>query len=371
MGRLVSDMRQPARILVTGNMGYVGPMVLRQLGDTRPQAGIIGLDAGFFAHCLTPPQPLPERRLEAQLFRDVRTVTADDLADIDAIVHLAAISNDPISAAFEDATYDINHRATVRLAERARDAGVRSFVMASSCSIYGVATGGPRTEASAVNPLTAYARSKVSAERDLESLADDRFQVTSLRFATACGMSPRLRLDLVLNDLVAGAVTTGIVMLLSDGTPWRPLIHVADMARAIDWAIDRPTELGQFLVLNAGSDGWNHQMAELAEAVASVVPGSEVQIAEGAGPDSRSYRVSFARFRELAPGHQPQVALEEAILDLWNGLRGLEGLTPDYRQSRLTRLFVLRDYLESGLVDRDLEWQEPMAQRPLMQATAG
>src|SRR5581483_1059581 len=180
----------------------------------------------------------------------------------------AALSNDPMGNRYEEVTLEINYRASVELARRAKRAGVRSFAFASSCSVYGTADSGPRNEKSEVNPLTAYARSKVMTEADLERLADDSFTVTALRFATACGMSDRLRLDLVLNDFVAGAVASGKITILSDGTPWRPLINVEDMARAFEWAVGRPsTNGGSFVVVNTGSNRWNYQVRDLAEAV--------------------------------------------------------------------------------------------------------
>src|SRR6185503_14087773 len=282
--------------------------------DVRPDAHLSGLDTGFFAHCLTGTTVLPERRLDCQWFGDVRRPPAEALEGVDAVVHLAGVSNDPIGTTYEEATLDVNHRATVELAQAARAAGARAFVFASSCSIYGLAEEGLRTEESETGPLTAYARSKLLAEEGLAELADDGFAVTSLRFATACGMSDRLRLDLVLNDFVAGAYAFRQITLLSDGTPWRPLIHVRDMARAIDWAVDREAgHGGTFLALNTGSDEWNYQIRQLADAVAEIVPGVEVSIREDAAPDARSYKVSFALFRELAPNYQPQVELRETI----------------------------------------------------------
>jgi nucleoside-diphosphate-sugar epimerase len=228
------------RILITGNMGYVGPGLVAHLRAVHPDATLLGYDSGFFAHCLTGADGLPERRLDAQHFGDVRDLPPHLLEGVDAVVHLAAVSNDPIGNRYEDVTMRINHEATVEVARRAREAGVRSFVMASSCSVYGAAEDGtPRDETSQVAPITAYARSKIASELDLEPLADDGFTVTCLRFATACGMSDRLRLDLVLNDFVAGAMASGRITVLSDGSPWRPLIHVSDMARAADWAIGR------------------------------------------------------------------------------------------------------------------------------------
>ncbi len=194
-----------ARILVTGNMGYIGPCVVEHLRESRPDAELVGLDTGFFAQCLTGTTLLPERRLDCQYFGDVRAVPAGALQGVDGVVHLAGVSNDPIGTSFEAATLDVNHRATVSLARAAKEAGARSFVFASSCSVYGLAEDGLRTEQSETGPLTAYATSKLLAERDLAELADETFAVTSLRFATACGMTDRLRLDLVLNDFVAGA----------------------------------------------------------------------------------------------------------------------------------------------------------------------
>ena len=220
------------KILITGNMGYVGPILVRRLRDSYPDADLIGLDMGYFGNCLSSTGILPECRVNRQHFADVRNFPAALLSGVDAVVYLAALSNDPLGHAFEEATLDINYRSCVRAAKMAKEAGVKSFVFASSCSVYGSAEDGARTEASPVNPLTAYAKSKVWTERDLAPLADGRFKVTCLRFATACGMSDRLRLDLVLNDFVAGAVASKKISILSDGTPWRPLIHVKDMARA-------------------------------------------------------------------------------------------------------------------------------------------
>ena len=206
------------RILITGNMGYVGPLVLRRLRESHPESTLIGYDIGYFAHCLTGPSRFPESRADVQYFGDIRQVPEKILQGVDAIVHLCAISNDPMGAIFEDITLDINYRASIDLAVKAKRAGVKAFVFASSCSVYGFAEGGPRREEDELNPLTAYAKSKVSTELDLASLASESFTVTCLRFATACGMSDRLRLDLVLNDFVAGALVSKCINILSDGT---------------------------------------------------------------------------------------------------------------------------------------------------------
>ena len=347
------------KILISGNLGYVGPRVVRHLRETRNQSWIGGLDTGFFAHCLTAPDALPEYLLDAQYFADVREVPNEHLEGIEAIVHLAGISNDPIGNAFEEVTLAINHRATVQLAAQAKARGVRAFVFASSCSIYGHADDSPRDEGSPLGPLTAYARSKALAEEGLADLADEDFAVTCLRFATACGWSDRLRLDLVLNDFVAGAIASGRIDILSDGTPWRPLIHIADMARAIDWAIDRPTwsDDASFLAVNVGSDEWNYRVRELADAVAATVPGVEVFVNPDAAPDLRSYRVNFARYRRLAPGHQPTVDLQSAIAELVDGLNRMGFRDSGFRSSKLARLPVLAGLHSSGLIDGDLRWR--------------
>jgi nucleoside-diphosphate-sugar epimerase len=280
------------------------------------------------------------------------------LTGVDAVVHLAAVSNDPMGASFEEVTYEINYRASVRLAEMAREMGVQNFVFASSCSVYGLAEGGARTENDPVNPLTAYAKSKIFAERDLSKLAAGTFRVTSLRFATACGTSERLRLDLVLNDFVAGAIATGKIEILSDGTPWRPLITVDNMARAIEWAATRKTDPGgEFLVVNAGRNEWNFQVKYLAEAVARAVPGTQVDINKNAQPDKRSYRVDFGLFKKLAPDHQPAGDLGTAIERLSAGLKSIDFNDPDFRNSSLMRLKVLQGLRNQGLLTDRLEWK--------------
>jgi len=345
------------RILITGNLGYVGPVLTRHLRKTWPTAELIGFDSGYFAHCLTGTPFLPEVQLDQQHFGDLRSFSATLLEGVDALVNLAAISNDPMGNQFEQLTLDINHVAGIRLARMAKAAGVRSVVFASSCSVYGFATDGARSERCPVDPLTAYARSKVAAERDLIALADPDFRVTCLRFATACGWSDRLRLDLVLNDFVASAMASRKITILSDGSPWRPLIHVDDMARAVEWAIQRPAgNGGDALVVNAGSDDWNYQVRDLANAVLTAMPGVEVSINPAAAPDRRSYRVDFGLFRSLAPQHQPSVSLEQAISGLMQGLAGMKFADQEFRQSPLIRLKTLRSHLDSARLDEQLRW---------------
>jgi nucleoside-diphosphate-sugar epimerase len=354
---VVTVLGRPGKILITGNMGYVGPAVVSRLRESYPDAFLVGVDTGYFAHCLTGCSALPERSLDCQYFGDVRAVPDSLLEGTDAVVHLAAISNDPIGNVYDDVTLEINHEATVRLAREARAAGARSFVFAGSCSIYGVSGEGVATEDSPARPLSQYAESKWLAEKSLQKLARDSFTVTSLRFGTACGMSDRLRLDVVLNDFVASAIATKNITILSDGTPWRPLIHVADMARAIDWAVRRDrADGGSFLAVNAGSEQWNYRVGELADEVARAIPGVDISVLGTSGPDRRSYRVSFARFRALAPDHQPEVEIRTAIEGLKEGLERIDFADQEFRSSSLIRLFVLEKLREEGLVNDRLEW---------------
>ncbi len=345
------------RVLITGNMGYVGPRTVRYLKEQENGIEIIGYDMGFFSSCLTGGQVMPETKVDLQYFGDVRCMAPDLLEGIDAVVHLAAVSNDPMGNRFERVTDEINHRSSVSIARMAREKGVKNYVFASSCSMYGAADDKPRDENSPLNPLTAYARSKVATEEGIKDLADDGFTVTSLRFATACGMSERLRLDLVLNDFVASAMATGKIEVLSDGTPWRPLINVNDMARAIHWAITRKKDNGgPFVAVNVGSDQWNYQVKDLAEAVAEVIPGTQVTINENAQPDKRSYQVSFKKYSRLAPEYQPLYDLETTIKDLWDGLEAIGFKDPDFRNSELIRLKKLTSLIESQAITENLEW---------------
>lgn len=344
------------RILITGNMGYVGPEVARRLRAAYPAAELHGIDTGLFAHCLTGVPYLPERTLDKQIFGDVRDLTADDLHGYDAVVQLAAVSNDPMGKRFEAVTDAINHRSSVSLAQAAHEAGVKTYVFASSCSIYGIADGPPRKEGDAVNPITAYARSKVATEEALKQLDTDMV-VTALRFSTACGMSDRLRLDLVLNDFMACALSAGEISILSDGTPWRPMIDIRDMARAIEWAIGRtPDNGGRYLSVNVGSDDRNYQVKDLADAVARVVPGTTVSTNVDAPVDSRSYRVDFSLFKALAPDHQPQVTLDQSAAMLRDGLERMGFSEANFRNSLHIRLRVLEKLIAEGLVDDNLRW---------------
>jgi nucleoside-diphosphate-sugar epimerase len=258
---------------------------------------------------------------------------------------------------YEEVTLDINYRSAVQLAKMAKDNGVKSFVYASSCSMYGLADDSPRKENDTLNPLTAYARSKVFAEEKLERLADDNFTVTCNRFATACGWTTRLRLDLVLNDFVAGALTQKHISILSDGTPWRPMINTKDMARAMDWSISRPASNGgKFLAVNTGSNVWNTNILSLAEATAKVIPGVKISINPDAPPDKRSYRANFDLFKKLAPNHQPKEDLLSTVEDIKNNLVKMNFNDSNYRESQLIRLKVIGRLQKKGLLNKNLEW---------------
>ena len=345
------------QVLILGNMGYVGPVLASHLRSALPGAHLVGYDSGLFAHAVSSRGRHPESALNVQIFGDVRDIGPELFRGMDAVVQLAAISNDPMGDRFAAVTDEINRQVSIRAAALARDQGVRHYVFASSCSIYGHAESEARSETSPVHPLTAYARSKVDAELALRDMDRGGMIVTCLRFATACGMSPRLRLDLVLNDFVASALATGQVAILSDGTPWRPLIDVADMARAIEWAIGRSEASGGgFLVVNTGRDEANYRVRDVADAVASAVPGTRVSVNPAAPPDRRSYRVDFSLYRALAPEAQPRLDLQASIGRLVEGLRAIDFADATFRESDLIRLRVLDQHIAAQRVSPALRW---------------
>ena len=343
------------KILITGNLGYVGPGVVNEFRRHYPYAEIIGFDIGYFAKHVTNNSIIPESYLDTQCYGDVRSFPEQLLEGVDTVVNLAAISNDPIGNKFEEVTLDINYKSSISIAKNAKKQGVKNFIFASSCSVYGAAEDAARTENSEVNPLTAYAKSKVFTENDLAGLADQKFKITCHRFATACGMSERLRLDLVLNDFVAGAMTSREITILSDGTPWRPLINVKDMARAIRWSHERKHEDGgNFLIVNTGSDEWNYKVKELAEKIEELIPEINVSTNKNAVPDKRSYKVDFGLFKELAPDHQPIYTLEKSVKDLVDGLNVIGFNLKDFRHSKFMRLYVINHLIEQGVIDKNL-----------------
>ncbi len=347
------------KIIITGNLGYVGPGVVKHFRSVFPDAYLIGFDTGFFKIHYTENLASSDHLVNEQHFGDVRHFPKELLNGVDAVVHLAAVSNDPMGNKFEQPTLYTNYSSTGSIAAMAKAAGVKRFVFASSCSVYGFADDKPRKEESELNPLTAYAKSKVQSEEILKPLADDNFVVTCLRFATACGWSERLRLDLVLNDFVAAALTSKQITILSDGTPWRPLINVKDMPLALEWGIVREIENGgNYLIVNAGSNVWNYQVKELAEAVQKVLPEISISINKEAPPDKRSYKVDFSLYKKLAPNHQPRYSLTQTIEELIKGLTDLKFHDADFRKGQLMRLNALNALINVGYINDNLEWKK-------------
>ena len=346
------------QIHINGNLGYIGPVLVSELKKSIPNSKLTGFDSAYFAGCLLSPFDFPEKQLEAQFYGDIRTnqpVTLYQQAN--AVIQLAAISNDPMGNEFEMVTNQINTDSVYESAARAKQSGVSHFVFASSCSVYGAGGDDAKTENSNLHPLTAYAQSKIKAEERLQELADDNFIITCLRFATACGWSPRLRLDLVLNDFIASALMFGKINILSDGSPWRPLIHVKDMARAMEWACIRDkNQGGNYLIVNTGSNEWNYQVKDLAFAVRDILENVEVIINKSATPDKRSYRVDFSKFKTLAPRYVPKETLDSTIKDMFTNLRKVNFEHSDIYQSPFIRLKVLNELRKSEKLDDQLFW---------------
>ena len=338
------------RILVTGHDGYIGSVmtpILRVAGHE-----VVGLDTYFYEDCIFGKYFSPVSTIR----KDIRDIASTDLKDFDAIIHLAALCNDPLSDLNPEWTYDINHIASVRLAKLAKDAGVKRFLYASSCSMYGAAGDEILAEDAPLCPLTPYAISKVRTELDVSRLADKDFSPVFMRNATAYGVSPKLRADLVLNNLLCWACTTGKVRIMSDGTPWRPIVHIEDISNAFKAALTAPTEKIHNQAFNVGVDNENYQVHQLAEIVQETVPGCQIEYAGKEGPDPRNYRVDFSKLAKTFPGLKMKWNARLGAKELYAAIQDIRLTLEDFQGRKYIRLTQIKHLLESGNLDDTLRW---------------
>jgi nucleoside-diphosphate-sugar epimerase len=338
------------RVLVTGHNGYVGSVMVPLLQMAGHET--VGLDTYLYEECTFGPAvaDVPALRM------DLRDVTAADLAGFDAVIHLAALCNDPLGNLNPGSTYDVNLHASVQLARAAKAAGVKRWLFASSCSLYGLAGDEMLTEEAGFNPITPYGESKIKTEQEVRVLADDDFSPVYLRNATAYGVSPRLRGDIVVNNLVGYAVTQGDVLIQSDGSPWRPLVHVEDISRAFLAVLEAPRELIHSQAFNVGRNEDNLRVREIADMVKAVVPGCTIRYAEGGGPDPRSYRVDCSKIARTLPAFRPHWTVAKGVRQLYDAYRAA-GLTSEEFHERYFRLKQIRKLQDQGRLGADLRWQ--------------
>jgi len=338
------------RILVTGHEGYIGTVLVPMLEEHGHE--VVGLDANLYDAC-TFGDGIPK---VPTIRKDIRDVGPSELRGFDALIHLAALSNDPLGDLNPEITYAINHRGTVRLAILARDVGIRQFIFSSSCSTYGAAGDDLITEEAAFHPVTPYGHAKVLAERDVARLADGDFSPTFLRNATAYGVSPRLRFDLVLNNLVAWAFTTGRVYIKSDGTPWRPIVHIEDISRAFIAVLHAPREAVHNQAFNVGRTEENYRIRELADIVSETVPGCRIEYAKDGGPDKRCYRVNCSKLTSTLPDYRPQWDARRGAVELYGAYQRIGVRLEDFEGPRFKRVDHIKGLLESGRLDPTLRW---------------
>jgi nucleoside-diphosphate-sugar epimerase len=343
-------MRRAMKVLLSGHLGYIGTVMAPMLRAAGHD--VTGIDANLYRRCTF--EEGGEIIEIPSIIKDLRDLEPSDLEGFDAVIHLAALSNDPLSDLNPDLTYAINHRASVKLAELAKQAGVERFLFASSCSNYGKSGDNMIDETGELNPVTAYGQSKVWVERDVSQLADDSFSPTFLRPATAYGVSPRLRFDIVLNNLVAWGMTKGVILLKSDGTPLRPIVHIEDISRAFIAAMEAPRDVIHNEAFNVGQTAHNYRIRDIAEIVGEVVPNTKIELASDAGPDTRSYKVSFEKIAKALPAFKPQ----------WDARKGAEQLYAAYKKSGITleefegvrynRIAHIRKLLADQALDNEL-----------------
>lgn len=338
------------RILVTGSQGYIGTRLVPMLLGEGYE--VIGLDSDLYEQC-TFRAGIPDILV---MRKDIRDVTGSDLDGVDAVMHLAALSNDPLSDLNPRLTYEINHKASVKLAGLAKEAGIERFIFSSSCSTYGAAGDEMLTETAEFNPVTPYGDSKVQVERDVSAMADEDFSPVFLRNATAYGVSPRMRFDLVLNNLVAWAFATGRVFIKSDGTPWRPIVHIDDISRAFIAALKSPRELVHNQAFNVGMNEENYQVRELAEIVKDTVPGCSIEFAQDAGPDKRNYRVDFSKVARTLPQFKPQWNARKGAKELLDVYREVGLVLEDFEGPRFKRIDHIKQLLSTRRLDENLRW---------------